>query len=222
MADNYLFLDVDGPLNAVDADHNRRRKLSLSTAYVKATADVDSRGLHTTVPLGFTTEEDYKAVRAARRRHQEARYYGPDPTTAPRKPAYSVFRLSYNPEWGSQLRALAEATSSELVWATTWEKHANEFISPLVGLPQDLRVVTWLPEHRQNVGSLYWKTRRVCEFAAGKRFLWFDDEVTRHDRRYLEETLGRGHSRAHTVATGSGLTPWDLAFARNFLLTPPL
>jgi hypothetical protein len=43
------------------------------------------------------------------------------------------YRLSLNPAHGPALLELAAATHAELVWATTWQEHANTWVGPKVG-----------------------------------------------------------------------------------------
>lgn len=52
-----------------------------------------------------------------------------------------VYTVHLNPRHGRRLLELALVTGSELVWATTWEHHANDWIAPRIGLPS-LPVIT--------------------------------------------------------------------------------
>src|SRR5262245_23048564 len=81
-----------------------------------------------------------------------------------------------NPDHGRRLWALP----CDLVWATTWMEDANTEIAPRLGLPE-LPVVAW-PDADDDDGALHWKTRRLVEWAAGRSFVWVDDEVTDRDR----------------------------------------
>jgi len=67
----------------------------------------------------------------------------------------------------------------ELVWATTWEKAANIYISPLLGLGE-LGVVEhhlWPPTFREvtngNIGV--WKMRSILSYAGDRPFAFIDD-----------------------------------------------
>lgn len=57
---------------------------------------------------------------------------------------------------------------------------ANEVLAPQLGLPQ-LPVVD-RPDDEDATSRLHWKTRRLVEWAAGRRFVWVDDEITDADR----------------------------------------
>ncbi|WP_037601684.1 hypothetical protein [Streptacidiphilus rugosus] len=89
-----------------------------------------------------------------------------------------------NPAHGPRLSALPY----ELVWATTWEAEANDFIAPLIGLPE-LPFVPWpgrRPESRPEPGGKpHWKTPGLVAWAAGRPFAWVDDEITPADRAWV-------------------------------------
>ncbi|MFB7513235.1 HAD domain-containing protein [Streptomyces sp. NPDC056144] len=92
-----------------------------------------------------------------------------------------------NPAHGPRLAALP----CDLVWATTWTIDANELIAPRLGLPP-LDVVLWdgtsadgeLEESDARSG-LHWKTRTLVAWAAGRPFVWVDDEITGVDRDWV-------------------------------------
>jgi hypothetical protein len=90
-------------------------------------------------------------------------------------------RVWLNPAHGKALLDLPV----ELVWATTWEHEANEWIGPHVGLPE-LAVVEWpVDNHRADDGT-FWKTHHVAEYAAGRPFAWFDDQIEPEDVHWCE------------------------------------
>ncbi|MCF3122332.1 hypothetical protein IPZ68_21880 [Streptomyces arenae] len=110
---------------------------------------------------------------------------------------------------GPRLRALP----CVLMWATAWMHDANEVIAPLLGLP-DLPVVD-LPEESA-AGELHWKTRALVELAAGRAFVWVDDEITERDRAWVE-AHHRGHALLHRVEPMTGLCEGDLAVVDGWL-----
>ncbi|MEU8675730.1 hypothetical protein [Streptomyces sp. NPDC048560] len=73
----------------------------------------------------------------------------------------------------------------ELAWATTWMAEANEWIAPLLGLPE-LPYIRW-PSYGAGIApaGVYWKTPPVVEYAAGRPFAWIDDEITEPDRTWV-------------------------------------
>lgn len=95
------------------------------------------------------------------------------------------YRVHLNPDHGKKLLALSE--HYELVWATTWEGLANEYISPKVGLPE-LPVVefgTRWPTHRPYPHFVMIKTHKVIEYANGRPFAWMDDDFQKEDYKEL-------------------------------------
>jgi hypothetical protein len=82
-----------------------------------------------------------------------------------------------DPEDGRRL----SAPGRRLVWATTWGSDANEVISPRLGLPE-LPVVEWPDDDDGPAGGLHWKTASLTRWAAGRPFVWLDDEMTDIDR----------------------------------------
>jgi hypothetical protein len=108
-----------------------------------------------------------------------------------------------DPADGRRLQALG----GELVWATTWMDEANEVVAPRLGLP-DLPVVDW-PD-RDPIPGLHWKTGFLVEWAAGRPFVWLDDEVTDADQRWIT-AHHPGPALLRRVHPLTGLTDADFA-----------
>lgn len=85
-----------------------------------------------------------------------------------------------NPDHGPALAALPFT----LVWATTWEQEANEYIGPVLGLPE-LPVITWPEERAEPDDGLFWKTPEIVAWAKGRPFAWIDDQITDADRDWV-------------------------------------
>ncbi|WP_035840504.1 HAD domain-containing protein [Kitasatospora azatica] len=120
-----------------------------------------------------------------------------------------------DPKVGARLRALG----CELVWATTWMADANECIAPRLGLPE-LEVVGWpepsgLDEADERRG-LHWKTRALVARAAGRAFVWVDDEITGVDRGWVA-AHHRGPALLHRVDPRRGLTDADFVALAEWL-----
>lgn len=114
-----------------------------------------------------------------------------------------------DPADGPRLLALGRP----LVWATTWMDDANDAVSPRLGLPR-LPVVDWPddePEH-----GLHWKTVALVRWAAGRPFVWLDDEVTDADRRWVAANH-RAPALLHRVDPRVGLGGADLRAVRQWL-----
>ncbi|MFF2521073.1 HAD domain-containing protein [Streptomyces liangshanensis] len=103
-----------------------------------------------------------------------------------------------------------------LMWATAWMADANVVIAPLLGLPQ-LPVVE-LPDAPEDdeVGGLHWKTRALVDLAAGRAFVWVDDEITDLDRAWV---AGHHPGRAllHRVDAMIGLADTDFVVLDHWL-----
>ena len=117
-----------------------------------------------------------------------------------------------NPEHGALLQQLPV----ELVWATTWEQEANEWIGPRIGLPE-LPVVLWPPEQERSEGAdgRYWKTQPVADYAAGRPFAWFDDQIGPVDRRWCAERYPAS-TLLQWVDPAYGLRERDLAVVERW------
>ncbi|MGW3420031.1 HAD domain-containing protein [Streptomyces phaeochromogenes] len=134
--------------------------------------------------------------------------YGTDPAGPDENPLLARI----NPAHGPRLMALP----CELVWATTWMAEANEAIAPRLGLPE-LAVVAWPERDDQEADGraerdarrgLHWKTRALVDQAAGRAFVWVDDEITDTDRDWVS-AHHRGRALLHRVDPRRGLTEAD-------------
>ncbi|WP_459650946.1 HAD domain-containing protein [Kitasatospora sp. Ki12] len=114
-------------------------------------------------------------------------------------------RVWLNPAHGAALAALP----FDLVWATTWEEDANEFLAPILGLPP-LPVIAWSDPRPDPGGGVFWKTPEVVAWARGRPFAWVDDLITDADRAWVEERH-RGPALLHRVDPKVGLTAEDFA-----------
>ncbi|MDT0341210.1 HAD domain-containing protein [Streptomyces litchfieldiae] len=119
-----------------------------------------------------------------------------------------------DPAHGPRLLALPCA----LMWATAWMHDANEVIAPLLGLPE--LPVCDLPEAPEEdpAGALHWKTRALVETAAGRPFIWVDDEITDLDRAWVS-AHHRGPALLHRVESHLGLIEADFALLDDWLRT---
>ncbi|OLF18877.1 HAD domain-containing protein [Actinophytocola xanthii] len=118
-----------------------------------------------------------------------------------------------NPALGPRLLSLG----CDLVWATTWMADANDCLSPLLGLP-DLPVLTW-PDSEDDDTRLHWKTPAIVAHAAGRPFVWVDDEITGADRTWVVNHHP-GPALLHAVPPSIGLTAHDLDDIATWLREP--
>ena len=102
------------------------------------------------------------------------------------------------------------------VWATTWMSDANDVIAPLLGWPV-LPVVRW-PD-ADDAGPQHWTTAPRVAWAAGRTFVWVDDEITDVDRAWVA-THHPGDALLHRVDARTGITDQDIADIRTWLAQP--
>ena len=108
-------------------------------------------------------------------------------------------------EHGRQLQDLASVFT--LVWATTWTEDANRLISPLLGLPSDIPVITW-PDGASRTAPPrgrhgFWKTPLIAEWlgehAPGVAWVWVDDQLNRYDRAWLAHWYADASAPPHLL-----------------------
>lgn len=179
-----LFLDVDGPLNPYAAKPHRR-------------------------PEGYST-------------------YRFNPMTSDSVTRWTAhnkrpLRVWLNPSHGPALLDLG----FDPVWATTWEAEANEMIGPHIGLPElpyvkfDRRPDPFphmldrtVPDTNPGPSGTYFKTDQLVRWAAGRPFVWVDDEITSIDAIWIaQETSMR--SDTYLVSPRTGLTESDFRCLRK-------
>ncbi|MFF1558351.1 hypothetical protein [Streptomyces sp. NPDC058279] len=134
-----------------------------------------------------------------------------------------------DPALGPRLAALP----CEPVWATTWGADANPLVGRRLGLPDlpvldlpdlpDLRELPDLPDLREltgaartGAGGLHWKTRPVVAWAAGRPFVWVDDEITPEDRAWVA-AYHPGPALPYRVDPRTGLTDADFVVLEDWL-----
>lgn len=109
--------------------------------------------------------------------------------------------------------ALAELPY-DLVWATTWEEEANDFVAPLLGLPS-LPFIAWRDPRPEPQGGLFWKTPEIVAWAQGRPFAWVDDQITDADRDWVL-AHHRGPALLHYVDPKIGLTADDFTYLKDW------
>ncbi|MFI7553809.1 HAD domain-containing protein [Micromonospora sediminimaris] len=115
------------------------------------------------------------------------------------------------PDDGPRLLALP----GELVWASMWMAEANEVVAPRLGLPV-LPMVDWIDDDRQPPSGVHWKTASLVRWAAGRPFVWLDDEITDADRRWVAAHYPHP-ALLHHVDPHLGLTDTNLTAVRQWL-----
>jgi hypothetical protein len=146
--------------------------------------------------------------------------FATDPTDVLWNDDMDAHLAGLRPELGRRLMALP----CRLVWATGWEEDANTEIAPRIGLGE-LPVVVWPAFSDDRVREdtwfgLHWKTRTLVEWAAGRDFIWVDDELTEADRAWVAENHD-GRALLHLVDSSSGLTDDDFSTLGAWLGSRP-
>jgi hypothetical protein len=117
-----------------------------------------------------------------------------------------------DPADGGRLLALG----GDLVWATSWpEADANEDVGPRLGLPP-LPGVAWSAAADTPRGGLHWKTRDLLHWAAGRPFVWVDDEIRPADRAWVA-VHHPAPALLHRIDPAAGLTAADFHLIRAWI-----
>jgi hypothetical protein len=90
---------------------------------------------------------------------------------------------------------------------------ANDLIAPRLGLPE-LPVVEF-PDDEPKHG-LHWKTAFLTRWAAGRTYIWLDDEITDADRQWVQ-AHHPGRALLHRIDPLTGLADDDFAQIRQWL-----
>lgn len=117
---------------------------------------------------------------------------------------------------GPMLLDLAESAGLELVWCTTWEHLANQYIGPRIGLP-DLPVIEFGSDGER------WKFGPVLEYAKTRPLAWLDDEFTLHHehRDWFLDQRGDLPTLLHDVDPHHGLRSRDIDAVRQWATALP-
>lgn len=124
--------------------------------------------------------------------------YAAKPTRRP--PGYTTHRIRplgfrkplrvwLDPSHGPWLLSLAAAVGADLVWATTWEHEANEFISPRLGLP-DLEWIDFGGRGADHRDGHHGKVPAITAWAGARRIAWLDDEFQPRDPEWAAARPG--------------------------------
>jgi Swiss Army Knife RNA repair-like protein len=111
------------------------------------------------------------------------------------------YTITYDPANAERLARLAE--HFDLVWGTTWEEGANEWIAPLFGLAR--LPVCELPILRDSTqrSDPSWKLRDILAYAGDRPFVWLDDMIYADASHRLRD---RKHWALARVDPQKGLT----------------
>ncbi|WP_372463414.1 hypothetical protein [Actinospica acidithermotolerans] len=157
-------------------------------------------------PAGYTTHRLLTPRWEAAERRRLAEWGLPNKRVKP-------LRVWLNPDHGPALAALA----FDLVWATTWEHEANDFVAPVLGLPV-LPFIVWPDPRPDPEGGVFWKTPQIVAWARGRAFAWVDDEITDADRAWVGEHHA-APALLHRIDPQVGLSAADFALLARWAQT---
>lgn len=123
------------------------------------------------------------------------------------------YPIWYSKGMGIALLSVAADFDAEIVWSTTWTNDANTHISPLVGLPTDLRVA---PYDYNKDGDIHncGKIPAIASMCEENAIVIIDDYLGFGDKCWIKErefpTLGI------KPVENIGITPQHIVEMRNF------
>jgi hypothetical protein len=101
--------------------------------------------------------------------------FGFNPTERPPGSFHSIDGIIHCIGQDAAARLAKLAQRYELVWATGWEEKANEYLVHILGMPNELPVLTF--DGRAVFGSSHWKLEAIEDYARGRPAAWLDDNL---------------------------------------------
>ena len=86
----------------------------------------------------------------------------------------SKFTLNLHEAYGEWLMNFSEETGAFLVWGSTWQEYANEWVGRPLGLPHLSHLELVQGKLSETLGAT--KARTAVEYAQGEPFVFLDDE----------------------------------------------
>jgi len=119
------------------------------------------------------------------------------------------FPITYAPGLIRALNAMIERNIVDLMWLTTWEKHAARWLSPAIGLnAADARVLPdrWKKMYGHRIDD-WWKARqaKATFHKLGAPMVWTDDDLAMYDYPIKDSGM-----LAISPIEDAGLTPAHL------------
>ncbi len=128
------------------------------------------------------------------------------PSPPPGNVHYFGIGALYVPDRAGQLVRELER-HFELVWATGWEHRANQSLRLLLGLTEELPVISFGGKAR--FGSSDWKTKAISRYAGNRPAAWLDDNFDPSHEEWAERR--KAPTLLIPVDTGSGLSEEHVA-----------
>jgi hypothetical protein len=117
----------------------------------------------------------------------------------------NTYPVWLNRAHGKMLLDLCADNNMELVWCTTWEDEANDFIGPRLGLPQ-------LPVIKFGWNAMTWKFGAVLDYVQDRSLAWLDDDFQLHHkyRDWFLDLRGNTPTLLQETNPATGLTIDDI------------
>jgi len=89
----------------------------------------------------------------------------------------SGFRMTFDVRLSRNMGDRVAALSAEIVWATTWEHHADVVVAPLCGIPRGLRFLARPTSTTHADGAWKFDEVRLAVVEKMQPFVWIDDDI---------------------------------------------
>lgn len=121
----------------------------------------------------------------------------------------------FSVEGAELIRSVVEGSRADAVWATTWQRWANTYFAPHLGIPEiPVAVETLEPEERNWAHcSPAWKSAQLSRQFDGRPLIWLDDNMPdrpSEDLIELRRPIDRALTLCYKVDGYTGITPEDV------------
>ncbi|SDH38404.1 hypothetical protein [Microbacterium sp. 77mftsu3.1] len=108
------------------------------------------------------------------------------------------------------------ARGFDVVWATTWQEHANTYFADVFGIPPLPNAMVHVGPSRQ-YGSAEWKLYNLVRGFEGRPVLWVDDRMPMFDFVDARPAPDRALTRFQHIRGRFGITEQDVADMEGWL-----
>lgn len=126
-------------------------------------------------------------------------------------------KVRYGIEHGARLKALSEFY--DLVWASAWNDLSDTLYGPLIGLTGLPHVDFPEDAMKYHPNREHWKCfhiARLIRDVGAPGALWFDDEVTKRDQRWMDEALPEAKVNVMRVREHEGLRDFHFDYIERW------
>jgi hypothetical protein len=123
------------------------------------------------------------------------------------------YEIRHALDMGRALQAIFERDDVEVIWLTTWEDTANDWITPLFGWEK-------FPSILNTGADGWWKLEAVKQMWELDKtpFIWIDDDIS-YDPESIEWAEGLSDSDRLIISprTSTGITPYHIELIEGFI-----